>query len=75
MSRKARPRTPPVFRLGTILRLRKMTKRQLAQKAGITLPMVYRLSKARANPTWEVILRLCKALDCSPGDFRGRVKR
>lgn len=70
-----RPRRPLApFRLTPLLRLQRMSKRKLALKAGVAYPMVCRLAKGKANPTWSTVLRLAKALGCSPADFERRKK-
>lgn len=70
MAKKRPRRKPPPFRLAALLRKRRMTKQELAEKAKMPLSMVYRLCAPGANPSWEVILRLCRALGCSPSEFR-----
>ena len=59
-----------VVRIDVMLAKRKMSVTELAEKVGITLSnlSVLKNDKARAVRL-ETLDKLCKALDCQPGDL------
>ena len=47
-----------------------VTPYAIAKRAGISTNTIYRLSNdATASMSWEVIGKLCAALNCQPGDL------
>jgi transcriptional regulator with XRE-family HTH domain len=48
---------------------RGMTQEALAHEAGITTSYASQLERGRKAPSLTVILKLCRALDCLPGDL------
>jgi len=59
-----------VFNIDVMLARRKMSVTELAEKVGITLPnmSILKTGKARAIKV-STLAKLCKALDCQPGDI------
>ena len=51
-----------------ILIERKIKKKELQEKAGITASIMARLAKNQSVRT-ETIEKICEALDCQPGDI------
>lgn len=48
---------------------RELTQEALAHEAGITTSYASQIERGMKSPTLTVILRLCRALNCSPGDL------
>jgi transcriptional regulator with XRE-family HTH domain len=46
-----------------------LTQEALAHEAGITTSYTSQLERGRKAPTLPIILRLCRALDCTPGEL------
>jgi transcriptional regulator with XRE-family HTH domain len=46
-----------------------LTLRETAAQAGLSLPYVANLEKARRNPTLDTLVRLADALEIDPGDL------
>lgn len=59
----------------TIAELRKragLTQRQLAQKIKVSIPTIRGWERGRdGKRMFEVVARLCEALECSPKDLTG----
>lgn len=59
-----------VIRIDVMLAKRKMSVTELADKVGITLANLSILKNGRAKAVrLETLDKLCKALDCQPGDL------
>ena len=59
-----------VIRIDVMLARRKMSVTELAEKVGITLANLSILKNGRAKALrLETLDKLCKALDCQPGDL------
>ena len=59
-----------VMRIDVMLARRKMSVTELAGKVGITLANLSILKNGRARALrLETLDKLCKALDCQPGDL------
>ena len=59
-----------VMRIDVMLARRKMSVTELAEKVGITLANLSILKNGRARALrLETLDKLCKALDCQPGDL------
>ena len=59
-----------VIRIDVMLARRKMSVTELAEKVGITLANLSILKHGRAKALrLETLDKLCKALDCQPGDL------
>ena len=59
-----------VVRIDVMLARRKMSVTELAEKVGITLANLSILKNGRARALrLETLDKLCKALDCQPGDL------
>ncbi len=53
---------------------RRMTYADLAKRAGISLPTLYRLKSGEVlQPDLRKVNKLCKVLECEPGDLLLRV--
>ena len=48
---------------------RGLTQEALAHEAGITASYAGQVERGRKTPTLTVILKLCRALECTPGDL------
>lgn len=48
---------------------RGLTQEALAHEAGITTSYYGQLERGMKSPTLTVILKLCRAFDCSPGEL------
>jgi len=48
---------------------RGMTQEGLAHEAGITASYAGQVERGQRVPSLTVILKLCRALDCSPGEL------
>lgn len=48
---------------------RELTQEALAHLAGITTTYASLVERGRKVPSLTVILKLCRALDCAPGDL------
>jgi transcriptional regulator with XRE-family HTH domain len=48
---------------------RGLTQEALAHEAGITTSYYGQLERGLKSPTLTVILKLCRALDCTPGEL------
>ena len=48
---------------------RKLTQEALAHEAGITSSYAGQVERGAKVPSLTVVLRLCGALDCTPGDL------
>ena len=48
---------------------RGMTQEALAHEAGITASYAGQVERGAKVPSLTVVLQLCRALDCSPGDL------
>ena len=59
-----------IFNIDVMLAKRKMSVTQLAEKVGITLAnmSILKTGKAKAVKV-DTLCKLCKALDCQPGDL------
>lgn len=58
------------IKLEQIRKQRKMTKRQLSKRAGVSIGYLSELEQGKYNnPSAEVICKLCKALRCTPNDL------
>jgi putative transcriptional regulator len=52
----------------------KMTYAELAKRAGISEPTIYRLSSAQPTKLdLDKLNRICKVLECQPGDLLPRI--
>ncbi len=61
---------PIVVNLDVMLARRKMRSRELAEKIGITEQNVSLLKSGRVKGVrFETLEKICKALDCQPGDL------
>lgn len=69
MPSRPRPLPLPAFSLDSALAGRGISKRRLAKISGIPLAMVFRLARPRANPTWNTLHRLARAIGCRLDDF------
>lgn len=59
-----------IIRLDVVLALRKMKARQLAQEIGITEQNLSLLKSGKVKGIrFETLEKLCRALDCQPGDL------
>lgn len=59
-----------VIRIDVMLARRKMSVTELADKVGITIANLSILKNGRAKAVrLETLDKLCKALDCQPGDL------
>lgn len=56
------------FKLFDLLSRRDLKKTDLLQIAGISSPTLAKLSKGETVTT-EIIVKICAALDCQPGDI------
>lgn len=56
-----------------ILLDKNMTKKDLQKKANITAPIMSRLTKSETIRS-DTIEKICKALECQPGDIMEYVK-
>ena len=48
---------------------RGLTQEALAHEAGITTSYASQVERGRKSPTLTVILKLCRALECTPGEL------
>ena len=48
---------------------RHMTQEDLAHAAGITTSYASQVERGRKVPSLTVVLKLCRALECSPGEL------
>jgi transcriptional regulator with XRE-family HTH domain len=48
---------------------RGLTQEALAHEAGITTSYASQVERGRKVPSLTVILKLCRALDCAPGEL------
>jgi transcriptional regulator with XRE-family HTH domain len=48
---------------------RSMTQEALAYEAGITTSYASQVERGRKVPSLTVVLKLCRALDCAPGEL------
>lgn len=48
-----------------------LTQEALAHEAGITTSYAGQLERGAKVPSLTVVLQLCRALDCSPGELLG----
>jgi len=48
---------------------RSLTQEALAHEAGITTSYASQVERGRKVPSLTVILKLCRALDCTPGEL------
>lgn len=48
---------------------RGLTQEALAHEAGITTGYASQIERGRKAPTLPIILRLCRALECTPGEL------
>ena len=59
--------------LGEALKRRRLarglTQEAFAHEAGITTSYASQIERGKKSPTLTVILRLCLALDCTPGEL------
>ena len=61
---------PIVIELDVMLARRKMRSRELAERIGITEQNVSLLKSGKVKGIrFETLDRICKALDCQPGDI------
>ena len=59
-----------IFNIDVMLAKRKMSVTELAEKVGITLPNISVLKNGKAKAIKiSTLTKLCKALDCQPGDI------
>ena len=59
-----------IFNIDVMLAKRKMSVSELADKVGITLANMSILKTGKAKAiTVDTLCKLCKALDCQPGDL------
>ena len=65
-----------VWRLKEVAASREMNGVELAEKVGVSPNAIYRLWRRRVMPRLEsdMLDKLCKALDCEPGDLIKRVE-
>jgi len=61
--------TPVRLRLAELLRERKITQKDLAQKTGLSEMAVSKLVKGNAQIRFDTIETLCKVLEIEPGDL------
>jgi XRE family transcriptional regulator, regulator of sulfur utilization len=48
---------------------RDLTQEDLAHRAGITTTYASLVERGRKTPSLTVVLKLCRALDCTPGEL------
>ena len=48
---------------------RGFTQEALAHEAGITTSYAHQLERGRKVPSLTIVLKLCRALDCTPGEL------
>ena len=59
-----------VVRIDVMLAMRKMSVTELSEKVGITMANLSILKNGKAKAVrLETLEKLCKALDCQPGDL------
>jgi putative transcriptional regulator len=59
-----------LVRLDVMMALRKMTGRDLAERVGITEQNLSLLKSGKVKGVrFETLARLCRALECQPGDL------
>ena len=68
---------PIYWRLGEVLDEKGVTPLELARALGVKHPSIYRLAKQKqiTRITTDLLNRICKALDCQPGDLLEYKKR
>lgn len=52
-----------------------MSARRLSQRCCVTESLICHLEAGRRNPSIELLVRLCRALDCSADFLLGRLDR
>lgn len=68
-----RRRHPPIaFLLNDVLRKKRVSKQWLADRSGIPYPMICRMTRGDANPTWTTVVRIAWALGVPVSDFEPR---
>jgi len=70
MSPEKRKDSPVPFLLNQALRAAGMSKRRLSKLTGIPLPMIVRLARGKANPTWATVMRIAVVLGCTAAAFQ-----
>ena len=59
-----------IVRLDVMLALRKMKSKDLADRVGITVQNMSLLKSGKVKGVrFETLARICKALECQPGDL------
>jgi transcriptional regulator with XRE-family HTH domain len=46
-----------------------LTQKQLAERAGLYLSVVYKAEQGEHDPSWPTVVKLARALGCSVEDF------
>lgn len=62
-------------RIVELLDKRGMTRKELAQKAGVTQAAISRYTKGNRSPKWEVIVRIADALNTTTDYLLGTEKK
>lgn len=57
--------------LADILRIKGMTQKELAERLGVGANTVNQWIKTGREPTYDILLRICVALDTSPDELLG----
>jgi transcriptional regulator with XRE-family HTH domain len=59
--------------LRRLRRERRLLSKQVASRAGITIPMLSRYEHGRQQPTLATLVKILRVLDCSAEDFGRRL--
>jgi putative transcriptional regulator len=62
-------------RLREVRKARGLTQVQLAQRTGLDQATISRIERGRGGIDYDVLDRLCAALDCEPGEILVREPR
>ena len=63
------------MRLRDVRKTQGLTQVQLAQRTGLDQATISRIERGRGGIDYDVLDRLCGALDCEPGDILVRESR
>lgn len=65
--------SPIEVRLRELRTRRGLTQVQLAERTGLDQATISRIERGRSGMDFEVLDRLCAALECEPGEILSRV--